>query len=333
MNKTITTITNALHSCKAFLDSVPQEYTEYAIIALCGLTVFIIMRGLIMPKVAFNVNKNAKLRQMEDKNLDKLKRQEREENRFSTKAKKWLEAHQEQSTRRAKTARAEKQQKELAHQLYAAGIALTPGAFQFLRSILTVICVFAVLTVCVVTNTDTETMLMGMMFGVMGPMIILRYYVSARVTMRRKSMETQLPDILDLLAISIGAGMGFDQALQYVTESSDGPLIDELIVLRRELALGKSREQAFKDLGNHCASQAVTNFTSAVVQATEMGIPLHDMLVTQAETARNTHIAAVREKAAKASIKMLIPMVLFIFPCLFIVLLGPSVMNMMSAGL
>ena len=210
---------------------------------------------------------------------------------------------------------------------------MTPGAFQFLRSILTIVCAFVVILINVATNADTETILLGMVFGILGPMIVMRYYVSARVTMRRKSMETQLPDILDLLAISIGAGMGFDQALQYVTESSNGPLIDELVVLRRELALGKSREQAFKDLGSHCASQAVSNFTSAVVQAVEMGIPLHDMLVTQAETARNTHIAAVREKAAKASIKMLIPMVLFIFPCLFIVLLGPSVMNMMSAGL
>lgn len=318
---------------KAYLDTVPDFYLCCIIPIFCGITVFIIIRALILPSAERTLNRNARLRQLEDKNLDQLRRKERQANSFIAKAKKWLEAHQQMNTTRAKNARAEKRQKELAHKLYAAGVAMTPGAFQFLQSIITVICLFAALAICLLGNIDTETMLFVILIGIGAPTIILRYYISLKITLRRSSMETQLPDVLDLLAISIGAGMGFDQALQYVTESANGPLTDELAVLRRELALGKSREQAFKDLGARCASQTVSNFTSAVVQATEMGIPLHDMLVTQAETARSTHIAKVREKAAKASIKMLIPMVLFIFPCLFIVLLGPSVMNMMASGL
>lgn len=327
------TILNFLEKLKIYIDSIPEPYARHIVTVLCGITAFIIIRLIILPKIGYVINRNERIRQMEDRNLDQLRHKERQENSLINKTKKWLETHQQQNTTRAKNARAEKQQKELAQKLYAAGIAMTPGAFQFMRSILMVICLFAALDVCLLGNLDTNTKLLVILLAIGAPVIILRYYVSARITIRRSSMEVQLPDVLDLLAISIGAGMGFDQALQYVTESSNGALTDELAVLRRELALGKSREQAFKDLGSRCASQAVSNFTAAVVQATEMGIPLHDMLVTQAETARNTHIAKVREKAAKASIKMLIPMVLFIFPCLFIVLLGPFVMNMMASGL
>ena len=112
-----------------------------------------------------------------------------------------------------------------------------------------------------------------------------------------------------------------------------GPLIDEMAVLQRELQLGKSRIDAFNDFGERSNSNAIQNFSTAVIQATEMGIPLHDMLVAQADAARNEHVSKVRAKAAKASIRMLLPMVGFIFPVLFIVLMGPAVINVLNAGI
>lgn len=310
-----------------------QEILLPLLLILCiGITMFLIVMGFLEPTIVRNSFRQSRLRNLEDKDLELLKKKTREENALSHKFQKFAENYQERNDHRNRTARAEKAEKELAHKLYSAGIAMTPAAFNFMRNAITFLCLFAALfLVCTGIVTGTNAILL-VLVGAAGPMIIARFYVSGRVTLRKSQMENQLPDILDLLAISVGAGMGFDQALGFITESMTGPLVNELAVLRRELSLGKSRTQAFTDLGDNCDSKAISNFAAAVVQAVEMGIPLHDMLVTQATAARNEHVALVRQKAAKASIRMIIPMVCFIFPVLFIVLMGPAVMNLMNKG-
>lgn len=303
------------------------------IAAGAGITLLCVIVGIVEPALSDAVIRRDKVREISDRDLEALQKRRREENSLSRKIRAFLEDYQARHSHHVKNARQEKSQRELAHRLYAAGIAVTPGAYQFVVSVLTVICVIIALFVGLLTHPDYQTFALYLMVGAAAPTILVRYGVSARVTIRQTQMEDQLPDVLDLLAISVGAGMGFDQALNFITESMEGPLINELRVLGRELSLGKSRSQAFADMGRNSNSAMIINFCSAVVQAIEMGIPLHDMLVAQATAARNEHVAKVRTKAARASIRMLLPMVAFIFPVLFIVLMGPAVMNVLDSGI
>ncbi|SEA12376.1 tight adherence protein C [Lachnospiraceae bacterium NK3A20] len=298
-----------------------------------GITVYCVAAGYVIPALARQVTRRHRLRSIEDRDLDALKKKTREENSIFVRFRNFAESYQEKNNHRARNAKSEKAQKEMAHKLYAAGIAMTPAAFYFTRNVLTFIGLVSAVFLAVLTGAKGTTLLLYVLVGALGPAIVLRYVVSARVTIRQGQMDNQLPDVLDLLAISVGAGMGFDQAMGFITETMTGPLINELAVLRRELSLGKSRTQAFKDLGESCNSKPISNFAAAVVQATDMGIPLHDMLVAQAAAARDEHVSMVRAKAARASIRMLIPMICFIFPVLFIILMGPAAMNLLESGL
>lgn len=308
-----------------------MNYLPLLLILGAGITGYLLVYGFMYQTITRESLRQNKLRDLEGRDLEALKKKKREENSVLRKFRDFAENYQEKNIHRARSAKAEKAEKELAHKLYAAGIPMTPAAFNFLRNVLTFLCLFIAIFAGMLTGMQGTNFLLVVMLGGVGPIIILRYYVAAKVTIRQGQMENQLPDILDLLAISVGAGMGFDQALGFITETMTGPLVNELAVLRRELSLGKSRTQAFKDLGDNCNSKIITNFAAAVVQATEMGIPLHDMLVAQATSARNEHVAIVRQKAARASIRMLVPMVVFIFPVLFIILMGPAAMNLLNS--
>ena len=304
-------------------------------IAVIGvaLTAYFLFVGFVEPAVMNEQIRRSKVREIADKDLEALRKQYQQENNLSARIRAFFEDYQSRHSSHAKNVKAEKREKEFAHRLYAAGMAVTPAVYKFLLGVITFCCIVVALLIGLFQHLDSSTLMLCVLLGAAAPFILFRYYVGARVTLRKTQMENQLPDVLDLLAISVGAGMGFDQALTYITETMTGPLINELAVLQRELQLGKSRTQAFKDFGERSNSESIINFSAAVIQATEMGIPLHDMLVAQATAARNEHVSKVRAKAAKASIRMLLPMVGFIFPVLFIVLMGPAVMNILSSGL
>ena len=190
-----------------------------------------------------------------------------------------------------------------------------------------------VIGVLLLLNASPEnqtTAVLFMLVFIAAPMILTRYLLKAKITSRTKKMERQLPDVLDLLAIAVDAGMGFDQALQYVITDMKGPFIDELTVTTRQMSFGKTRMEAFDALSKRCSQKSVTNFCSAVVQAAKVGIPIRNVLESQAQAIRQDHMAQVEQKAAKASIRMILPMVGFIFPVIFIVLLGPSVLSLMD---
>ncbi|MEE8816174.1 MAG: type II secretion system F family protein [Lachnospiraceae bacterium] len=310
-----------------------ESYLIMALIVCAGVLVFCLVIGFVEPLVYREMFRRTKVQDIADKDLEALQRKAREENTIARRIRHFFEEYSTRHSGHVKNIRQEQREKDFAHRLYAAGMATTPAVYRFLLSVVTFCCVLAAFLAGEITHMETENFLLCMVLGAVSPVILFRYYVSARVTMRRNQMESQLPDAMDLLAISVGAGMGFDQALTYITEKMTGPLIDEFAVLERELQLGKSRTQAFTDFGEHSNSQMIRNFSAAVVQATEMGIPLHDMLVSQAEAARSEHVAKVRAKAAKATVRMLLPMVGFIFPVLFIVLMGPAVMNILDSGI
>lgn len=162
--------------------------------------------------------------------------------------------------------------------------------------------------------------------GFMGPSFVL----NARVRSRSAAVAAELPDALDLLSVSVEAGLGFDGAVQKLTEHMDGPLIEEFELALGEMRIGESRVEALKKMSERSASPEMASFVRAIIQADQLGISLGRILRIQAGDTRLKRQLLAEEKAMKAPIKMLFPTVLFIFPSMFVVLLGPALMSVMK---
>ena len=143
-------------------------------------------------------------------------------------------------------------------------------------------------------------------------------------------MQSQLPEVLDMISVSVEAGLGLEQAMIEVVKNFDGPLIDEIAITNREMAMGRTRADALLLLGERCGIEEMQNFTRAIVQATQMGIAVKNVLRSQSEYMRQTRKNKVEEKAMQVSVKILLPMAGFILPVIFIVLLGPAAVKIMD---
>ena len=166
----------------------------------------------------------------------------------------------------------------------------------------------------------------ALIFGAVGFMAP-DYVLTFKARGRRDAVRSQLPDALDLLAVSVEAGLGFDGAVTKLTEFMQGPLIDEFSMMLAETRIGESRLVSLKKMAERVDAPELSTFVRAVVQAEQLGISLGRILRVQATDSRLRRQAAAEEKAMKAPIKMLFPTVMFIFPAMFIVLLAPAVMN------
>ncbi|MGZ4380274.1 MAG: type II secretion system F family protein [Gaiellaceae bacterium] len=154
------------------------------------------------------------------------------------------------------------------------------------------------------------------------------FIVGKRATSRREQIGRELPDALDLLAVSVEAGLGFDGAIAKLTEHMEGSLVDELSLALGEMRVGESRTEALKKFAGRVDTPEVSSFVRAIIQADQLGISLGKILRVQATDSRLKRQAAAEEKAMKAPIKMLFPTVIFVFPAMFIVILGPAFMSL-----
>ena len=169
--------------------------------------------------------------------------------------------------------------------------------------------------------------LSGIALGVVGlgiGYILPEFWLSGKVRARQKAILLQIPDALDLLTISVRAGLGFDAALGKVVEKMKGPLIDEFRRALAEVRVGKVRREALRDIVPRTEVQPLTNFVGAIIQAEQLGVSISKVLQVQSEQLRIERRQRAEEMAAKAPIKMLFPLVGCIFPALFIVILGPA---------
>ena len=150
-----------------------------------------------------------------------------------------------------------------------------------------------------------------------------------RMRGRRDKIVSGLPTVLDLLTLSIEAGMSFDAALSRLVRRLDGPLIDELSLMQREMQLGTPRAEALTALAHRVDASEVTSFARSLAQAEKLGVPLAHMLRTQADELRIRLRNDAEEHAMRAPVKMLFPTVALIFPAVFIVVLGPAVISLL----
>jgi tight adherence protein C len=163
--------------------------------------------------------------------------------------------------------------------------------------------------------------LVGALFGYTVP----EFWLGGRVKKRQKGILMMIPDALDLLTISVRAGLGFDAALGKVVEKLKGPLSDEFRRALAEVRVGKARRDALRDIVPRTEVGPLTNFIGAIIQAEQLGVSISKVLQVQSEQLRIERRQRAEEMAAKAPIKMLFPLVGCIFPSLFIVILGPAI--------
>ena len=155
------------------------------------------------------------------------------------------------------------------------------------------------------------------------------FWLGRQIRARQKAILLAIPDALDLLTISVRAGLGFDAALGKVTEKMVGPLSDEFRRALAEIRVGKTRRDALRDIVARTEVPALTNFIGAVIQAEQLGVSISKVLQVQSEQLRIGRRQRAEQLAAQAPIKMLFPLVGCIFPSLFVVILGPALILIM----
>jgi tight adherence protein C len=180
------------------------------------------------------------------------------------------------------------------------------------------------------TSDGTQTLIgavVGLVVGFMAP----DFYLGNRASGRGTKILEALPDALDLLTISVEAGLGFDAALVKVTEKLKGPLSDEFKRAASEQRVGKSRQEALRGINDRVDQRELKNFISAIIQADQLGVSMSKVLRIQSEQMRGERRQRAEEKAAKAPILIMLPTIGCIFPSLFIVILAPAALSALSS--
>jgi tight adherence protein C len=165
------------------------------------------------------------------------------------------------------------------------------------------------------------------LLGWMGPFLVVRQKVRAR----KRDLQRGLADALDLMVVCVEAGLGVNQALLRVSEEMDRvnrQISDELTMLTLEMRAGTPREQALRNMADRCGIEDVRAWTNMMIQTDRYGTSISDSLRVHSDTLRTKRRQRAEEAAAKLTVKMLIPLVLFVFPALFVVILGPAVLAM-----
>lgn len=157
------------------------------------------------------------------------------------------------------------------------------------------------------------------------------FWLSRSIERRRTQLEKALPDVLDVLSISVEAGLGLDGAIQKVAEKFTDPTSTEFRGYLKEVRLGKPRAEALRDLAARSSVADMKSFAAAVIQAEQLGASLAKVLRVQSDQMRQKRKQRAEEQAAKAPVKMLLPLVFFIFPSIFVVILGPAALMLIES--
>jgi tight adherence protein C len=163
--------------------------------------------------------------------------------------------------------------------------------------------------------------------GWLGPNL----YLYQKVYDRSNRMQRELPDAIDLMTISVESGLAFDAAVQQVARNTEGPLADEFSRVLREMQIGQGRAEALRGLAERTEVDDVKSFVTAMVQADSFGIPIANVLRIQSSEMRTKRRQRAEEKAQKVPVKITIPLIFCILPCLFIAVMGPAVIHIMDS--
>lgn len=220
---------------------------------------------------------------------------------------------------------------KLEKQLRASGLALTVQEFSFIKSML--ILVFLVvgigLFLLLPVNMFIRVIIVLVMLNI--PMFGTSRFLTSRVKQRKEAILRELPETMDVLVVSVEAGLGLDAAIVRQYAKNKGVVLTELYNAIREVQMGVPRRTALKEMADRCDVKELTVFVTALLQADQLGVPIKSVLDVQADRLRVERKQRIQAQAAKAPIKIMLPTVAFIFPVIFIILLGPAAMSMISS--
>jgi tight adherence protein C len=165
------------------------------------------------------------------------------------------------------------------------------------------------------------------MIGWLGPNL----YLYQKVYDRSNRMQRDLPDAIDLMTISVESGLAFDAAVQQVARNTEGPLADEFSRVLREMQIGQGRAEALRGLAERTEVDDLKSFVTSMVQADSFGIPIANVLRIQSSEMRTKRRQRAEEKAQKVPVKITVPLIFCILPCLFIAVMGPAVIHIMDS--
>jgi tight adherence protein C len=168
--------------------------------------------------------------------------------------------------------------------------------------------------------------LLGLTFAAAG-ILFPGFFLSKAASRRAEKIDTELPHFVDQLALIIEAGMGFDAALSYLAEVTEGPLGEEMRRVLTELRVGESRRSAIRNFAVRVGTEETMSFANAVLASDQLGSPLGSILRSQASDLRHRRQTVAEERAQKAPVKMLLPMAIFILPVMFVLILAPAVLG------
>jgi tight adherence protein C len=202
---------------------------------------------------------------------------------------------------------------------------ITPTMFSGMRIVLAVV---LVVIFGAVTLTSMDNIMQALMYTALGAILgymLPSMWLGQKIKKRKKNITRALPDALDLLTISVEAGLGFDVALQRVTEKWDDELSREFRRVLSDVRLGRSRREGLRDMADRTDVEDIQTFVAAIIQADQLGVSMSKILRLQSDQMRTRRRQRAEEAAQQAPVKMLFPMVFLIFPALFVVILGPAV--------
>jgi tight adherence protein C len=168
----------------------------------------------------------------------------------------------------------------------------------------------------------------GAILGLYLPAVWLR----SKVKGRRSEMQFMLPDVIDVLVVCVEAGLTFEAAVEKIGQKYDHALAEEFVRVLQEIRIGKPRLEALNDMAQRCGVEELNSFVQAVIQSEQLGSGIVKVLQIQSDEIRQKRLISAQERGAKASLKMLIPMVGCIFPTLWVILLGPALILLMHSG-
>ena len=297
---------------------------EFMVLAISALVFFVVS------SIGYNKGKedDAKERKIEyisgKKKVQNEKEGEKSSKRFLSSQ---IQALNNMANRSAANVKKNAKYKLVEKQLRLAGLSISPENFLFYKKAIMVLIIVVSAFIAIITKT-----IFLILIGLLIALLIPNLYLNSKVKSHQQGIRDQLPDAMDLLGVCIESGLSFDASLLKVSERMEGPFIEELLKLYRQIQMGVPRGDALKNIANSSEIPELKTFIAALAQATQLGIPMNNIMKVQSETLRETRMQMAREKGQKAPVKMLLPMVGLIFPVLFIVILGPVVINIMSMG-
>jgi tight adherence protein C len=179
------------------------------------------------------------------------------------------------------------------------------------------------ITLALFWSAPLPTRLLMATGGAVAGYFLPEFWLKRQINQRQKAIRRALPDVLDLLVVSVQAGLGFDAAIAHVAAQMDNPLTEELSRMLAEMRVGRARREALRELIARTNVPELAQFAGALIQAEQLGVSVVQVLVAQSQLMRVQRRQRIQEQAQKAPLKMVVPLGMFIFPALCVVILGP----------